>query len=436
MWVVLLDRSSSMNDPFESEEHSAEGRTIATEAKRKFDAARQALIDYIAGLPRSETIALFCFNDSATLLRQGTAGERGPWEAALASMEPGGSTDLAAALDTAAEHLEKTRRGLHQALIVSDGLSDREKAHNASERLAELAPLIHVILIDPTKNGLATAQAVMRQSSLVSVESEVELEQETARVAAEQTTAAREFQEVAEKVDQAVAAIAAEPAEERLGFSTAYPASIAAGVWYSMLVSLHLTTLADQVREMLSRARGRIGTVAATATGEISRKLKRGTRILLRPNIPGITFNPESHETAWWEDIQTQEFRLTAAKPGLQAFGAVEMSVEGQLIGLIPVALRVRRAGEPAEDIDAAVGQARMFERVFACYSHQDRDVVDACARVYTALGIYMYVDHDLLLSGQQWRAVLADHIQRSDVFQLFWSKTASESPEVRVEWE
>jgi hypothetical protein len=77
-----------------------------------------------------------------------------------------------------------------------------------------------------------------------------------------------------------------------------------------------------------------------------------------------------------------------------------------------------------------------MFERVFASYSHQDQDIVDTCARVYTALGIYVYVDHNLLRSGQNWRAILADHIERSDVFQLFWSKRSSESPEVRVEWE
>ena len=149
----------------------------------------------------------------------------------------------------------------------------------------------------------------------------------------------------------------------------------------------------------------------------------------------------DPEETQCHEEWSTQSssvnFRQVVLQTtGDQTIGAVDVLTEGQLIGVVPITMRVRGVSEPVEDDGLATGQARMFERIFASYSHTDRSVVDACARVYTALGIYVYIDHQLLRSGQNWRAMLKEHIERSDVFQLFWSKASSQSDPVRAEWE
>jgi hypothetical protein len=440
MWLLLLDTSGSMADPFSGKSpEGASGRRIETTAEIKFDGARKALLDYVAALPPTDPVALFAFDSRAKLVFEGTAGDINGLRQKLEALETGGGTDIAAAFNAASDHIDQANRRareLHQALLVSDGLSDAADAISAAERLAQRVPIIHVILIDPTEKGQRTAKAVLRGSSMIRVETAAALGEAASTVAAEQASLAREFEQVSKEVEAGVAAVQPEPVSERLAFTAAYPSSLASGVWYSMLVVLHLHGLSDQVRDMLSRAHGRIGTTAATSSSPASRKLRRGTRIVLQPHATGVRFNPESLETAWYEDIQTHEFRVSADRPGVQSLGAVDVLVDGQMIGAIPMALRVRGPADPVSDDGPEIGQASMFERVFASYSHADKDIVDACARVYSALGIYVYIDHQLLRSGQHWRKTLKEHIERSDVFQLFWSTTASASPEVRVEWE
>src|SRR5207245_11047056 len=63
-----------------------------------------------------------------------------------------------------------------------------------------------------------------------------------------------------------------------------------------------------------------------------------------------------------------------------------------------------------------------LYKQIFAAYSHADTPVVLACRNVYKALGYNVLIDIDTLRSGHYWNQELMRMIERSDIFQLFWS--------------
>ncbi len=55
--------------------------------------------------------------------------------------------------------------------------------------------------------------------------------------------------------------------------------------------------------------------------------------------------------------------------------------------------------------------------------------------RAYRALGMAFLRDVTMLKSGQDWNEELLHMIERSDIFQLFWSANAAKSEYVAREW-
>ncbi|MGH3831935.1 MAG: toll/interleukin-1 receptor domain-containing protein, partial [Pseudonocardiaceae bacterium] len=78
----------------------------------------------------------------------------------------------------------------------------------------------------------------------------------------------------------------------------------------------------------------------------------------------------------------------------------------------------------------------RRFRQIFASYSHQDADVVHAVAHYASLIGDQYVIDMQSLRSGEVWAPRLAELIEQSDIFQLFWSRNAMESLHVQREWE
>src|SRR5581483_84448 len=105
------------------------------------------------------------------------------------------------------------------------------------------------------------------------------------------------------------------------------------------------------------------------------------------------------------------------------------------LIAQIPLSINVRDPKVSPRGTTSATANAQIFKRIFASYSHKDESIIDACVAVYEALGIYVYIDKHALRSGQIWHAMLRQFIDKSDIFQLYWSKSSSQSEAVEDEW-
>ena len=222
---------------------------------------------------------------------------------------------------------------------------------------------------------------------------------------------------------------------EKVQFTGGYPGAVTAHQWYNVLLYIHLKDRAQDVRNLLEKQSAEIGESMISGAGA-SRAIERGTTLKLVPELKGFRFNPPVLELEWFEDVQQVRFRLMAESDlaGSSSLGAIDVYAAGLLIAQVPLSIRVRQPGE-TETEESQVTLARMFEKVFASYSHKDKAVVDACCELSRSMGIFMYVDSASLLSGDDWEKRLREAIRDSDVFQLFWSTDSSASKEVEKEW-
>jgi TIR domain/Caspase domain len=223
--------------------------------------------------------------------------------------------------------------------------------------------------------------------------------------------------------------------DERAVFTIAYPNAVSPTIWYSLHVYLHRSRLQAVVDKRIVDQFRRLGLRRSTSTAETLVPLLHGTVVHVKPQVNGLAFNPLVQEVEWWEDLHEVLFRFralnTAAVPLL---GSVDIYAGPLLIAQVPIAVSVGGIGQPEQSEFVEEG-AGIFSRIFASYSHQDSDIVSACAEAYRALGIEMLIDRDSLRSGQDWRIALQQLIEDADAFQLFWSTASSVSPHVAQEW-
>ena len=86
MWIILLDRSGSMADPFAAS-------AVVTGAVRRFDAhvkieaARQAVLAQLDRLDQETPVRLCAFNTAVELIHEGAASERAIFEEKLSRIQ-------------------------------------------------------------------------------------------------------------------------------------------------------------------------------------------------------------------------------------------------------------------------------------------------------------------------------------------------------------
>jgi hypothetical protein len=438
MWVILLDGSGSMADPF-SGEAPAVGRQRSSQQASKMEAAKESLLIQLSGLGAPTETAIFMFRDRAELIYQGLSSETARIEAALRAVQPGGSTDVAAALAAAGNHI----RGLAEILIarvllISDGLSDAPAAEHEARALLKDRILIDVILIDPSDEGSELSRRVSGTTGAVtSVMGRQELH--TAVGVAREAMAAQaavtsrvldEWQQLAEP--------SAAGAPEPLSFTAAHPGELPKNSWGTLIVFMHLESRVQEARDLavgLGKLKG--ADTLSVSTGAASR-VPRGTTLVITPRLEGFDVNPLSTTIDWREDIQSVDFRIKPSDaPVGPVVGQVEISVSGLPIARIPLSILTRApTGPRTQESPANVTGARAFQTVFASHARTDANVVDACAEVYKGLGIYTIIDKKALIGGQPWRAGIQALMAQADSFQLFWSEDASVSPPVQEEIE
>jgi von Willebrand factor type A domain len=74
MWLILLDASGSMSNPFEAAAQFA-GRQRSTLAQTKIDVAREALVLHLQGLGEATRVAIFAFRNTAELVYDGPSDD-------------------------------------------------------------------------------------------------------------------------------------------------------------------------------------------------------------------------------------------------------------------------------------------------------------------------------------------------------------------------
>lgn len=347
MWIILLDCSGSMGEPFRGLS-TFEGRSVLAKADLKLDAARHALLERLPGIGKAK-IALFTFTEQPSFILDGEANERDRIRDALDQLVPNDGTDIAAALRAALEYADAlSDPGVLRVLVVSDGLSDLEAAQEAAQSLAGRGAIIDVILIDPTDEGEAVARAIAIEGEVQAVTSPTGLAEHIGETAERHAALERQIDEVVRlhRVEMDALAARRPPEAEQVRFTAGYPGVISPDPWYPFVAVIHLADLADEVRARLAeqfvrqRLRGRAHLAEAGADHPIS----RGVELTLVPCAEGLEFNPRSVPVTWLEDIQEVMFRFRA-RPGSAdkaLHGVLDVYQNGLVVAGVPFRLRVR----------------------------------------------------------------------------------------------
>jgi hypothetical protein len=237
--------------------------------------------------------------------------------------------------------------------------------------------------------------------------------------------------------------------DENVQFTVFQPKRIRPARWCDLVASAHLEEKRpgsnpeepaplEQARRNAKRILEDVEAGQVAERTEDSRQaIPRGGEITFLPEVDGVEFNPSQLQFLWQEDEHTVHFRMRAAPEldGKVARGRMSVFFGAILVADLTLRFAVSRAAEINEPKPPDAVTARPYRKIFASYSHKDDQIVEQFERYAEAFGDEYLRDVRRLRSGEQWNERLLQMIDEADVFQLFWSRNALDSPYVEQEW-
>jgi HEAT repeat protein len=217
---------------------------------------------------------------------------------------------------------------------------------------------------------------------------------------------------------------------------SAYPPKVAKKDRWQPLIAYVFRETARQT--VIENAMQKLNEKQARYTQVITggkKAIREGAEIVARPTMNGFQFKPLEVKMGFYEGWQRFDFELRAKDAPLNHFatGKLTFTVEGVIVADVPMSVYV---GEESTVGEIGNTVTQMYQSIFCSYSHDDTKIVERVERAYKALGLDYLRDITSLKSGTEWNEELLKLIDRADIFQLFWSKSAAESPYVAQEWQ
>lgn len=232
---------------------------------------------------------------------------------------------------------------------------------------------------------------------------------------------------------------AVQPEDSAVHFSAYHPRALKVAERRKLLVYAHLLAARREVAADAGQVLGKEAGEYRESGAEAAAAIAPGTEITVVPQAHGLAFEPPQASIVWSGAWQRADFEMAATgeRVGHVIEGSIACYVGPLLIADVRLPVVVVRSGEEVAAAEAVgeVESARMYQSVFASYSHADTPVVEAMETACQALGMDYLRDVMTLKSGQSWSDELLAMIERAEIFQLFWSQAASESPYVEQEW-
>jgi hypothetical protein len=241
------------------------------------------------------------------------------------------------------------------------------------------------------------------------------------------------------------------PVGDNVQFTVYRPRAVVPDRWYTLIAFAHLAAKRreapaeepDPIEEVTRQAVRVLGEREASThhriTQDALQAVPREETLTFVPNVPGVEFNPPLRTFRWSEEVHREEFRLRAGPDlvGQTARGRLSVFLGDILLAEVSLAIPIDPPAEtPGDDAPTETEHARRYRKIFASYSHRDLHVVEQIERLAWALGDEYLRDWKHLRAGEMWDERLLQMIEEADVFQLFWSRHAMQSPYVQREYE
>ncbi len=217
-------------------------------------------------------------------------------------------------------------------------------------------------------------------------------------------------------------------------FSAYYPKEIAPGSWRPFFTYIFRQLAAREIADDVQKQLGEFQDAFREVEQPGWQAVPEGAVVTARPYLEGIEFNPPSQTIRFLENWHRFDFRVRANQEWVNRAcnGFVTFSVGGVIVGDLPISMFVGKADSSPVDARAT---RRLYDSIFASYSHDDAQIVRRVENACRALGLDYLRDVISLKSGQDWSDQLFELIEQADIFQLFWSQSAATSAHVEREW-
>lgn len=216
-------------------------------------------------------------------------------------------------------------------------------------------------------------------------------------------------------------------------FSVTSVASMAPSKSYIICIWAYL----EQKRAaMMAQAREEINNKAMLVHSRGPFKIAQGTIITVRLKISGMTTIPKKQTILWEGETGNAQFVIQIPKNTRKGSyqGTVTIYTDNISESCIYFEITV---GKEENEVKLLSTKEYKYHKAFASYASEDRDEVFARLQMLKKIrpDMEVFIDVISIRSGEDWKQKITNEILISDVFYLFWSAAAKESPWVNWEW-
>lgn len=221
----------------------------------------------------------------------------------------------------------------------------------------------------------------------------------------------------------------------RLASTVFAPPAVEPGDSFFVQVYAHLPE-----EEVAVQALAREFDAAAQRRGftALDSRIVESERLMFDLAMPGLAIDDPVRHLVWMSRPQSVQFGVTvpAEAPPRTVIGTVTIGRDRTPIGMIKFKLTVLQPGDTRPNVvSEPVGRAiHRFRKAFISYASHDRREVLKRTQMLDRVGIEFFQDVLTLEPGQRWERELYRHIDDCDLFLLFWSTAAKQSPWVLKE--
>jgi hypothetical protein len=207
--------------------------------------------------------------------------------------------------------------------------------------------------------------------------------------------------------------------------------AVSPGKWFLVDIWAHL---GSDREEVLTRARDEYGAEQISSKTKGPIRVSRSTLLSVTLHVEDAVVETPEDMLLWDGEIANTSFRVKTDRNSGALHGLATISLDGLQIARLYFDIMI---GKGDEAVDKLKIKEEVHRKAFVSYASQDREKVMARLQGIMKMAPHLEIFMDVLSlrSGDYWEQELWKVIPANDVFYLFWSQHARNSPWVEKEW-